>query len=187
MSYPRVTEILRPFTSYDSVPPIILEKAAARGTSVHAICASIASDDWVPDGAINEELLGYVNSFKAWKSAQVKDFVEIEKRYFDKNLEYSGQIDFLVTGNDDELYLVDIKTSSRPQKTYPVQMAAYENLLKVSGIFIKGAMLVYLDKKGEFPDINLLTDMQSEWDTFQHALGCFRYFNKGKYDGTRET
>lgn len=186
MDYPRVTEILRPFTSYDQVPPQILEKAAARGTTVHALCAAIAKDAWIPDAMIGEDHLGYVNSFRKWSEAQVKSFEIIEKRYADDVVQYTGQLDFVIKGMDNLLYLVDLKTSARPQKTYPVQMAAYKNLLTLQGIKIEGAMLVYLNKAGDFPDIHLLHDMQEEWDVFMAAIVCQNYFNKGKKHGRKK-
>lgn len=173
---PRVTEILRPYTGYDQVPKNILENAAARGTSVHALCAGIAKGNWIPDGMIGEELLGYVQSFRKWHEAQVKSFVIIEKRYTDCDSRYSGQLDFVIQGNDGKLYLADLKTSSKPQKTYPVQMAAYNSLLKQNGTTVEGAMLVYLKKDGEFPDIDFIENMDKEYRIFQSALECYEYF-----------
>lgn len=180
MDYPRVTEVLRAFTSYDQVPKDILERAAARGTSVHALCAAIAKGDWIPDTMIDKELRGYVNSFKQWAEAQVDKFVIIEKRLHDNLLQYSGQLDFVILGKDNELYLVDLKTSARPQKTYPVQMAAYDYLLRNNEVKVKTAMLVYLNKDGDFPEIHTLESMDREFQVFHSALDCYHYFNKGK-------
>lgn len=187
MQVPRVTEILRAFSSYDQVPTNVLEKAAARGTTVHSICAGIAKGNWIPDGMIGEDLLGYVDSFRKWADAQVDKFIVIEKRYIDTELKYSGQLDFVILCSKGDLYLVDLKTSSRPQKTYPIQMAAYDRLLKNHKITVKGAMLVYLDKQGEFPEIHLLEDMSDELRVFLCALDCWHYFNKGKKHERRDT
>jgi hypothetical protein len=187
MDVPRVTEILRAYTSYDQVPKEILERAAARVTTVHALCAGIAKGNWIPDGMIGDEHIGYVNSFRKWASAQVQKFIVVEKRYTDEQLKYSGQLDFVVLGTNNELYLVDLKTSSKPQKTYPVQMAAYDHLLKNNHVQVKGAMLVYLDKNGEFPEIHYLEDMTQELHVFLSALDCWHFFNKGKKDATRTT
>jgi len=173
---PRVTEILKPFTSYDQVPKDILERAAARGTTVHALCAGIAKGNWIPDGMISDEFIGYVNSFRKWQEAQVKEFVIIEKRYTDEVKRYTGQLDFVVKCTDNKYYLVDLKTSSRPQKTYHIQMAAYKELLTQNRIAIEGAMLVYLNKDGEFPDIDLIDDMREEFDVFLSAVKCYEYF-----------
>ena len=95
----------------------------------------------------------------------------------------------MIRGHDKELYLVDLKTSARPQKTYPVQMAAYDRLLRANNINVKGAILVYLDKDGEFPDIDYLEDLTEETHIFLSALECWHYFNKRKKDdkSTRAT
>lgn len=181
MDYPRVTEILKPYTSYDQVPKDILKKAAERGTSVHAICASLAKGAWIPDGMINEEFLPYVNSFKQWAEQQVDLFVFIEKRYQDHHLEYTGQIDFVIQGKDEKLYLVDLKTSAAPQKTYPIQMAAYNNLLDGENVKVHGAMIVYLSKLGEFPEIDFIENLYEQFEIFKCALNCYNYFKRKKH------
>lgn len=182
MKIPRVTEILNYYTHYDKVPRDILKNAAARGTIVHGICAGIAKGEWIPDSLIDAEYLSYVNSFRQWSEAQVDKYVIIEKRFADEKLNYTGQLDFVVKANDGELYLVDLKTSATHQKTYPIQMGAYNNLLEINNIKVKGAMIVYLKKNGDFPDIEYLDDMIEEFHVFLSALDCWKYFNKGKKD-----
>lgn len=182
-----MTEILRPYTSYDQVPVDILQRAAARGTTVHALCAGIAKGNWIPDGMVGDEYLGYVRSFKQWSEAQVSKFEIIEKRYMDDDLKYSGQLDFVVEGTDGSMYLVDLKTSAKPQKTYPVQMAAYDSLLRKQGVNVHGAMIVYLKKDGDFPDIHFIEDLKPEFAVFVSALYCWNYFNKGKKNARKET
>ncbi len=151
-----------------------MERAAARGTSVHALCAGIAKGNWIPDGMIGEDLLGYVQSFRKWHEAQVKEFVIIEKRYTDTHSEYSGRsVHFVVRCNDNQLYLVDLKTSSRPQKTYPVQMAAYDNLLKQNNITVAGAMLIFNTKPESFRDIDTRHDLTEEFSVFCSAVHCY--------------
>lgn len=180
---PRVTEILRPLTTYDQVPEYVLHRAAARGTTVHALCAAIAKGEWVPDGMIDAEHLPYVNSFRSWAEQQVEKFVIIEQRYSDENAGFTGQLDFVIKGKDNELYLVDIKTSARPQKTYPLQMAAYDLLLRNHGIEVKAAMLVYLSKDNEFPNIDCIEDLKPEREVFMAALTCYNYIHRRKNNG----
>lgn len=174
---PRVTEILRAYSEYGNVPPDILHRAAARGTSVHALCAGIAKDSWVPDSCIKEDELPYVNSFRVWKEDSVKEFILIEKRLQDTELKYTGQIDMVIEGKDGHKYLVDLKTSSKPQKTYPLQMAAYRNLLHCEGYVVKGVFLVYLQKDGKPPKTQYLEDTTHEFDIFRSALSTWHYFN----------
>lgn len=183
MYLPRVTEILKPFTNFDNVPKNTLAKAAVRGTTVHSICAGIAKGNWIGDELIDSEYLGYIKSFKQWSEAQVKEYIVIEKRYVDEDLMYTGQVDYVITGNDDNYYLVDIKTSATKHKTYPLQMAAYNGLLNINGINVHSSLIVYLDKNGEFPDIQCIEDMKEDYHVFLSALECWQYFNKGKRNG----
>lgn len=179
-NFARVTEILRPFSGYHHVPDHILTRAAARGIKVHAYCTGMAKGAWVPMSMIEEELKGYVDSFTSWYEAQVKESLIIEKRYEDDLLEYSGQVDMVVKSHEGKLYLVDLKTSAQPQKTYPIQMAAYRRLLRLHDISVEAAMLVYLKKDGSFPDIDYLEDTEEELAVFMAAIKCYRYFNKEK-------
>jgi PD-(D/E)XK nuclease superfamily len=183
MDLPRVTQILSPFTSFDKVPSEILHKAATRGTSVHALCAAIAKDAWVPDGMVEEEYKGYIASFRSWAETQVEKFVIIERRFGDEALGFTGQVDFVILGKDGELYLVDLKTSSTHYKTYPVQMAAYHQLLRENNIDTRGSFLVYLDKEGAFPDIDFIEDHEEGYNVFLSALDCYKYFNRRKKHG----
>lgn len=188
MDYPRVTEVLRVYTNYDKVPKQILDRAAARGTSVHALCAAIAKGDWIPEGMIDEELRGYVKSFRKWADQEVEKFVIIEQRYSCDVLEYSGQLDYVVLNKNDELWLVDLKTSATHQKTHIIQMAAYKHLLTKQDIKIKGAILVYLDKSGGEPSIERYEHLGKEMVVFVSALTCHEYFNKkGKKHATTDS
>ena len=65
-------------------------------------------------------------------------------------------------------------------------MAAYDNLLKQKDIRVAGAMLVYLDKNGEFPEIDLYHDLTDEFAVFCSALHCYQYFKLRKKDAREE-
>lgn len=180
MELPRVTEILNYYTAWDKVPRDILANATVRGTRVHSICAGIAKGAWITDAMIEPDYLGYVNSFRQWHEAQVQEYQIIEKRFFHESEGFTGQVDFVIKGTDDKIYLADLKTSATKQKTYPVQMAAYKSLLALSGVDVYATMLVYLDKEGAFPDIDVLEDLTEEYSVFMSALECYKFFNKRK-------
>lgn len=182
LKFPRVTDILKPFTNLEYVPRDVLDRAATRGTQVHALCAAVAEGAWIPDETVQPDYRGYLQSFVKWHLAQVKEFLIIEKRFEHDAHEYTGQVDFVVKASDDLLWLVDIKTSSRHQKTYPVQMAAYREMLAIHSVHTHGAMVVYLDKDGEFPDIDVLEDTKEEFRVFMSALECHKYFKQRKKD-----
>lgn len=182
MALPRVTEVLKPFSGFRHVKADILERAAARGTMVHGICAALAGGSWMPTTMIAEELQGYVQSFREWAEVRTAEFLLIEERFNDPQLGYTGQIDFVIKDRDGKVWLVDLKTSAYPQKTYPVQMAAYQHLLETHDILVHGALLVYLDKHGQFPEEDVIEDFRDTWAVFEGALTCYYYFNEGKVD-----
>lgn len=180
MEYPRVTEILRPYVDYSTVPPEVLKNAAERGKKVHSLCAEIAKEQWIPDNVIDESLVGYVKSFRQWKDSFVGGFDVIEKRYAHTDLVYSGQVDFVLQDKTGAKYLVDLKTSARSQKTYALQLAAYRNLLDFHGLPVVGCILVYLEKGGNVPKVDVMTNSDRELGVFISALNCWHYFHKCK-------
>lgn len=182
MQIPRVTEILQPFSGYDKIPHHVLNNAAKRGECVHSICSGLINGAWIPKEMIDESLYGYIKSFEQWKELQIKECIIAEKRYTDERMGFSGQPDLVIIGNDNKKYLVDLKTCSKPQKTHFIQLAAYEYLLKLDSINIDGAMIVYLDRNGQFPDIHLTFDLSKEFNVFVSALECWKYFNKENHD-----
>jgi hypothetical protein len=187
LAYPRVTEILKAYSNFQYVPSHILENAASRGTTVHAICAGLAKGAWIPDGSIKDEHLGYINSFKIWAEDNVKKYIVIEKRFEDDQRKFTGQVDFVVLDKQNERYLVDIKTSAKENPTYPLQMAAYDHLLCRHDIYAAGAILVYLDKDGNAPKVNNipLDELKESFKIFDCALTCWHHFNKGKARGEK--
>lgn len=182
MSYPRVTEILKAYSGFQHVCKEVLTKAAARGTSVHSICAGIAKGSWIPDNMIEEELLGYVTSFRKWAAVRIANFQIIEERFKHDKLKFTGQIDFVAEDVNGKKVLVDIKTSAQPQKTYPLQIAAYRALLVEAGNDIDYAEIVYLERSGLFPTVHTMLDFDEHEHIFLSALDCWHYFNKGKAD-----
>ena len=182
---PRVTEVLRYYTNYDQVPGYVLENAAARGTRVHALCASLCEGAWIPDGMVGQEDLGYVLSFRDWLDSEPKKFIFVEKRFTHPRYGYSGGIDSLIKLPTGDEYIVDLKTSSAPQKTYPLQMAAYKELLESNGHQVKGALLVYLSKTGKAPKIVVYENLEEEKWIFLQALDVYNYFNREKEDGPK--
>ncbi len=184
MEYPRVTEVLRPFSKYDSVPKQTLEKAAERGTAVHALCSAIAKGAWITDGMIPKELVGYIHSFRMFEDKFVEDYQIMEERFTSKQFGYTGQIDLLILDMNKEPVLVDLKTTSTKPKTHRIQLAAYQNLLAENNLYVESAMIVYLDREGHNPQIVEIDDNEfdDEMRIFLSALDCYKYFQGVKND-----
>jgi hypothetical protein len=148
--YTRVTKVLYPFSGLEKIDAGVVERAAERGTRVHKICEAIVSGLGELD--VGEEIWGYVESFKHWWQ-QGHELVAIEKRFWDDDLQITGQVD-LILKTADGLAIVDLKTSSRPSKKWQAQGSAYAYLAKKDGYDIKKIFFLHLNKHGKDPKIH---------------------------------
>lgn len=148
-TYTRVTNILYPFSGLEKINPDVVAYAADRGTRVHQICEGIMQG--LGEIGVDDETWGYVESFKKWWSGGV-DVVEMEKRFWDDTNKITGQVDLIINTNEG-MAVVDLKTSSRPSKTWQGQGSAYAYLAKLAGYPIKRVMFLHLNKHGKAPKI----------------------------------
>ena len=148
-NYTRVTEMLYPFSGLQNIDPEIVANAGERGTKVHNICEGIVAG--LGEIGVDDETWGYVESFKKWWEKGV-DVVVMEKRFWDDETEITGQVDFIVN-TPQGLAIVDIKTSSRPSKTWKAQGCAYAYLAKREGYKIEKIYFLHLNKHGKEPKI----------------------------------
>ncbi len=168
-NYLRVTEVLYPFSGLQSINPEIVENAGRRGTKVHKICEAIVLG--LGEIGVDEETWGYVESFKKWWE-KGQEVVLMEHRFWDDTYFFTGQVDFIIRVGD-ELVIVDIKTSSKPSKTWAAQGAAYAYLAKNSGYDIKKIFFLHLNKHGKEPK---LYEYQIDDTFFLGILRTFKHF-----------
>jgi hypothetical protein len=167
--YLRVTSVLYPFSGLEKIDADVLAYAAERGTKVHNICEGIVAG--LGEIGVEDETWGYVESFKNWWEAG-QTIVEMEKRFWEDDLLITGQLDFIVADKDG-LAIVDIKTSSRPSKTWPAQGAAYAMLAKKAGYDIKKVIFLHLNKNGKAPK---LYEYPIDDDFFLAILRVYNHF-----------
>lgn len=167
--YIRVTKVLSPFSGLDKIDPEIVAKAGRRGTKVHKICEGIMHD--LGELGVDEETKGYVESFKKWW-ALGHHVVMIEHRFFCDRMKITGQVDLIIK-KDDELVIIDLKTSSKPSKTWPAQGSAYAYLARQSKHDIRKIQFLHLSKHGAFPKIyeypvddSFFLDIFRTWEHF---------------------
>ncbi len=147
--YLRITHVLYPFSGLSMINPEIVAHAAERGTKVHKICEAIVSG--LGEFGIDDETWGYVESFKQWWEKGI-EVVSMEERFWDDELHVTGQVDLIIRTPEGHA-IVDLKTSSRPSKTWPVQGCAYAMLAKDAGYDIKKIYFLHLNKHGKEPKI----------------------------------
>jgi hypothetical protein len=148
-TYTRVTNVLYPFSGLEHIDPAIVAHAAERGTRVHQICEAIV--EGLGEHDVDDEVRGYVESFKLWW-ALGPEVLMMEQRFWCDELKITGQVDFIIN-TADGLAIVDIKTSSKPSKTWPAQGAAYAYLAKKAGHDIRKIYFLHLSKHGNAPKI----------------------------------
>lgn len=144
-NYTRVTTVLYPFSGLEKIDASIVANAAERGTKVHKICEGIVSG--LGEIGVDDETWGYVESFKKWWATGI-DVVRMEERFWDDELCLTGQLDFIIR-TPEGLAVVDLKTSSRPSKTWKAQGSAYAYLAKNAGYKIEKIFFVHLNKHGK--------------------------------------
>lgn len=168
-NYLRVTNVLYPFSGLKDINPDIVAYAGARGTKVHKICEGIA--EGLGEIGVDEETWGYVESFKKWWEKGI-EVVKMEERFWNDENHITGQIDFIVN-TADGLAIVDLKTSSKPSKTWPAQGAAYAFLAKEAGYNIKKIFFIHLNKHGKDPKIH---EYPIDDSFFFSILRTFKHF-----------
>lgn len=100
--YARVTEILKPYTSFEGIDPAVREKAADRGTRVHSYCELYTQNLLIEK--VDDDCQPYVNSFIQWYDTMVEDIWHQEYRLCCQKYRFTVKLDMIATikGDDHE-------------------------------------------------------------------------------------
>lgn len=194
--YPRVSDILSKQTiaEMQKIPLDTLAKATLRGIKVHNYCLSYAAGLFL--AYIEAEYEPYVNCFIEWYENNVLHQIHNSLRLYDDERKFTGEFDLVVKLKNEEVALIDIKATSSSSKTWPVQLAAYNHLCKLSGINVERIFNLHLKKKNGKKEEDLTldedapspftvhaktidySDIEAPWKVFQSALTCYDYFDR---------
>lgn len=125
--YVRVSEILKRFSDYSDVDPVMLEEKAKIGTNVHqAIIADCAGDFVLFE---TDRAQAYFESYKLWSKMDNIEIKQVPRLYCDQ---------YMITGECDGLWkghrLLDWKCSASPsEKVWNMQAHFYWYLLCQNG------------------------------------------------------
>lgn len=157
-----------------------MQAACDRGTAVHEYLHYYALGLWSPRPEGHE---GYCESGERWIDAHVKKVISAEQEYIDKNLGYLGHPDLLAE-TDMGLLLPDYKTPVTEQRSWPIQLAAYQNLIckkhryKLDNVIPGALMLSPTGGAAKFKPYN------ERWSyffgLFLGLLNAIKYFEEGK-------
>lgn len=177
--YARVSDILSPFNDFSKIDPSILSNKAKIGTSVHE---AIADDIEGEFPFLDEQTMGYFESYDAWKFQIKPTFLKSEMRYFDEERMITGQIDTLIDIPNKSMLptLVDFKTSAQESReVWPMQGHLYGYLLSKNGILVAPRYLfVRLNKYGHLPDVFEYQYSENTYARCMNAVNDFWERNK---------
>ncbi len=176
MTLPSVTRVLSPFADFSGIRPEVLAHAAERGTKVHQACAAIVQGLWVPD--LDEEVAGYVESFKLWFPV-VEEVVLSEEELVDPDLGFKGHPDLICRiRGDSRLTLIDFKTPLAKGPLWRTQLSAYRHLAHVSKYDVERIASLRLKASGKRPILDEYTHAGGDLQAFLGALTAYRFFKE---------
>jgi hypothetical protein len=163
---PSVTGILKAAGIIDAT--FFTEEGRERGSAVHLACEYFDQGD-LDEDSLDEQIAGYVDAYKTFKSASGWEFDWIEFPVMDKTGMYAGTPDRALVSRPRKL--VDIKTGAH-QKWHGPQTAAYVNCL--DDPFSYSRYGLYLQGNGkftlrEYPKAEFISDLA----IFQSALNIY--------------
>lgn len=162
------------------IKPDILANAANRGTRVHDICEGIVKG--LGEWNVTDDIRGYVDSFKLWWQSG-HTVLALEKRFYCSELMITGQVDMIINTPQGAVIL-DLKTSSKPSKTWPLQGSAYAYMARKDGYDIKGIHFLHLDKLGKPPHLYVYDDC---FELFSKCLDIYKHFFIGAHEYRRKS
>lgn len=168
-----VTQIIKPWVSFEGIPKHILAAAAERGTAAHDGCFSIARGQY--PGPLADNVQGFVTSFERWYDSQVQDVILLEQRLVHPAYLYHGEPDLIVRLKTGKVALIDIKTPLMAARSWHIQVAAYRELGKANKTKIDAAGTIQLDRDGMVPKIIWSKDTGADLAIFLQMLNIHRY------------
>ena len=127
---PSVTQVLSPLYSWDHINPEVLRQKAELGTSVHYAC-ELDNHGNLDESSVHEKVAGYLEGWRLFKREMKPEILLNEKRLYHPTRGYAGTLD-LNLRMQGRLWLTDLKASVALYPQVGVQLAAYEDLLRVT-------------------------------------------------------
>jgi hypothetical protein len=169
MKKPSVTEVVGQVMDSRWYTP----EGAKRGTDVHAACAYLDEDD-LDESSVSEDIRGYVEAWKKYKSESPSEFEFIEKRF--ENELYTGKPDRVISESSTKYGLrvsggvLDIKTGPINKWT-GLQIAAYCELTNA-----RVGVAVAIKKTGTYKvKVYLAQELQRNLHVFKGLLGYWHW------------
>jgi len=172
--YPSVTEILKPWSGFENVPPEVLELAGERGTAVHGVCAAEALGLFFEE---DEVTAPFLKSFRLWLPCF--EVVKVEFELIDPVYKYMGHPDLMGRFiGDKHLSIIDYKTPVAYSPIWRCQLAAYRQAARRAGYDVERVASLRLSREGKPPILNESTlTVDIDFQGFYHALKAHQFFS----------
>lgn len=132
--YIRVTDMLKPWMDFSTIPKEVLDYKAEIGTNVHeAINMHVLG---LPLPRMTDREQKYFDSYLKWEEAEEPTFLCSEQRYYDDDIMVTGQVDAIVSfPGRNQGRILDFKTSSKASPLHwHLQLGWYSWLAKKNGL-----------------------------------------------------
>lgn len=131
---PSVTQILKLVgDDFSMIPPAVLEHARQRGVAVHKCVQLDIKDDLVEESVV-PEIAGYLAAWRKFRSdcqITAAEVGEPERPLYHPTLRFAGTPDVPLFFSG-RWAVLDIKTAEQASPTWPLQTAAYRELINVN-------------------------------------------------------
>jgi hypothetical protein len=140
--YIRVTELLKPWQNWGTIPEETLQAKAEIGTNVHEAIAMESMG--LPTPNLTEREQRYFDSYLKWAESELPEYLNTEQRYYDEELKITGQIDAIVAfPGRAQGRILDFKTSSKASPLHwHIQLGWYYLLCKANHINVSDTVMV---------------------------------------------
>ncbi len=127
-----------------------------------------------PTIPVNKQLENSINAFLKWEKENKVEWLESEKKIYSKQYDYAGTLDAEAKVNN-ELSIIDFKTSNGIYDEYFLQVAAYIQARKEeTGNDYKMAYIVRIGKDGEL-EVKELDNFDKHLRVFLGALEIYKW------------
>lgn len=199
--YPSVTSILQYFPKgkffedwlKEAGPSadLIKEKAAKEGSETHNMIERLLKGEelnWIDDfgnATCSEQVWQMTIKFADFWNQVKPELIATEKLLFSDNFQYAGTTD-LICKIQDEVWMIDVKTSNALYKSYDLQLASYARAWEEMGnVKIDKAGILWLKsaKRGEGKkdkiqgkgwELKLVEDVEGDFELFQNIYKLYK-------------
>lgn len=133
-----VTQVLGRLQDFGNIDPKVIQNKGLIGKDVHSAIEAHITGGWFP--LEEDRRIAYFDSYSKWPIGQHIEYKITEKRYYDNDLNLSGQVDAVIQTAMNRKILLDFKTSAKESfsrcgmSIWNMQGHLYMHLLRKNGI-----------------------------------------------------